>query len=369
MSNPRVLLHVFPTFSVGGSQIRFAQLANHFGSRYRHRIVAMDGATAAMARLAPGLDVELMNVPVRKGGTLKNVGTFRRVLTGLRPDLLVTSNWGAIEWAMANFDHRTAHLHMEDGFGPEESQQQLPRRVWTRRFVLARSKVMLPSRNLFDLARNCWKLPTRNLAYVPNGVDCARFLVPPDRELATRYGIRDDLPVIGAVGGLRREKNLSRLLEAFALVRRERPAQLVLVGEGPMMGELRSASEAMGLAGHVVFTGASDAPERLLSLFSVYALSSDTEQMPLSILEAMAASLSIASTDVGDIRHMVAEENRSLVVERDARKLADAMTMLLVDPGKAASIGRANRVRAMQVYDQSHMFAAYRSLFDGIPAA
>src|SRR5689334_18375982 len=107
MSAPRTLLHVFSTFNVGGPQIRFAQLANHFGSLYRHRIIAMDGATAAMGRLAVGLDAELIEVPVHKGETMKNLRAFRRVLSDLRPDLLVTSNWGTIEWAMANFSLRT----------------------------------------------------------------------------------------------------------------------------------------------------------------------------------------------------------------------------------------------------------------------
>jgi glycosyltransferase involved in cell wall biosynthesis len=365
MSKPRTLLHVFSTFNVGGPQIRFAQLANHFGPLYRHRIVAMDGATAAMARLGSGLDAELIEVPVHKGGTVKNLGAFRRVLSRVRPDLLVTSNWGTIEWAMANLDHRTPHLHMEDGFGPEEAQRQLPRRVWTRRLVLPGSTVLLPSRTLLRIATEVWKLPRRNLIYVPNGIDCARFAHAPDQTLASRFGIRNYVPVIGSIGGLRAEKNLLRLLSAFAIVLRSRPAQLVIVGNGPLAEELKSAAEARGLSDNVVFTGASSVPERLLALFWVYALSSDTEQMPLSVLEAMAGGRAIASTDVGDVRAMVSEENRPFVVEPNAERLAGAILELIEDPARAASIGNANRERAFAKYDQSRMFAAYRRLFDG----
>lgn len=365
MSECRTLLHVFSTFEVGGPQIRFAQLANHFGARYRHRIVAMDGGTAAMARLLPQIDAQFIPVQGRKGETFSNVRSFRRVLMELRPDLLVTSNWGSIEWAMANFDHAIPHLHMEDGFGSEEAERQLPRRVWTRRLVLRRSTIMLPSRELLALAREVWKLPARSLLYIPNGIDCARFLAPGDWELAEQHGIRRDVPIIGSVGGLRPEKNLFRLLEAFRLVVAGRPAQLVIVGEGALMDELKRAAEARGLSPHVVFTGASPFPERLLPLFSVFALSSDTEQMPLSVLEAMAASRAIASTNVGDVHDMVAEENRPFVVASDPKPLADAILALLADPARANTIGRANRERAMKFYDQNLMFAAYRRLFDG----
>lgn len=365
MSERRTLLHVFSTFNVGGPQMRFVQLANHFGERYRHRIVTMDGATAAMTRLLPQLDAKIIAVPTRKGETLNNIRAFRRTLMELRPDLLVTSNWGSIEWAMANCDHAVQHLHMEDGFGQEEAEHQLRRRVWTRRLVLPRSTVMLPSRNLFKIAREIWKLPSRALVYIPNGVDCARFLAAGDWDFANQHGIRRDLPVVGSIGGVRPEKNLFRLLEAFALVLGARPAQLVIVGEGELLAELRRAAEERGLSAHVVFTGASPTPERLLPLFSLFALSSDTEQMPLSVLEAMAASRAIASTNVGDVHDMVAEENRPFVVARDAKALSDAILALLADRPKTAALGRANRERAVALYDQSQMFATYGRLFDG----
>ena len=345
--------------------MRFVQLANHFGRRYRHRIVSLNGSEEAMGRLLPDVDAELIRAGTQKGATLNNLRAIRRTLSQLRPDLLVTSNWGSIEWAMANLTIGVPHLHMEDGFGPEEAMRQLPRRVWMRRVALSRSTVMLPSLKLLGLARDVWKLPPHRLRYVPNGVDCARFAQNPDWEFAARHGIARDVPIVGAVGGLRVEKNPNRLLDAFSLVVAKRPAQLVIVGDGPLMGELKQSAEARGLSGQIVFTGASSTPERFLPLFSVFALSSDTEQMPLSILEAMAASRAVAATDVGDIASMLAEENRPFVVPRDARALGASILALLEDPKKADAIGRANRARALGVYDQGKMFAAHQMLLDG----
>ena len=346
--------------------MRFAHLANHFGGDYRHLIVAMNGATGAVGRLAPNLDARVIDVPIRRGETLANLRTFRRVLGEIRPDLLVTSNWGSIEWALANLDGRVRHLHMEDGFGPEEARRQLPRRVWTRRLALARSTVLLPSETLYRIARHVWRLPERRLAYVPNGIDCARFRGAADPAFAAAMGIRADVPVIGTVAALRPEKNLHRLIDAFAELAQHRPAQLVLVGDGAERPALEARAASLGLRDQVLFTGACATPEKLLPAFTVFALSSDTEQMPLSVLEAMAAGRPIAATDVGDVRRMLAEDNRAYVVEPDTGRLAISMRSLLDAPGRAA-IGAANAARAREAYDQNVMFGAYRTLYDGKP--
>ena len=74
------LLHVFPSFAVGGSQMRFAALANHFGGRFRHAIVAMDGRTDCLANLRAGLDIDLPKITLRRRDTIGNVRRFRSLL-------------------------------------------------------------------------------------------------------------------------------------------------------------------------------------------------------------------------------------------------------------------------------------------------
>ena len=161
---------------MGGAQVRFAALAKRFGGAWRHAIVAMDGNTACRERLRPDLDVTFPVVALRKGDTVGNLRRCRRALLDLRPDVLVTYNWGAIEWAMANLLVRQRHIHVEDGFGPEERVRQLPRRAWTRRLVLRRATVVVPSRTLERIAREVWRLP--RVQYIPNGIDLTRFLPP-----------------------------------------------------------------------------------------------------------------------------------------------------------------------------------------------
>lgn len=362
MSTP-VVLSVFATFAMGGPQVRFAALANRFGARWRHVVIAMDGRYDAMERIASDVPLLREPSPIGKGEGAAGVLRLRRALRRIAPDVLVTSNWGSIEWALANLlPPRIRHIHMEDGFGPDEARGQQPRRVLARRLILRRSEIVLPSRTLLAAARDLWRLPQRRLHYIPNGLDLHRFeagladaaLLPPG------HG-----PVIGTVAKLRAEKNIGRLLEAVAMLRTEGlPARVLVVGDGPEQAGLEAQARALGLGDVTLFAGHRPDPAPCYRAMDVFALSSDTEQMPFSVLEAMASRLPVASTDVGDVQTMVAVENSDLVAGSDAATLAASLRILLTDPARRRALGEANRAKAERDYDQEAMFQAYARLIE-----
>jgi glycosyltransferase involved in cell wall biosynthesis len=277
------------------------------------------------------------------------------VLRALRPDLVVTSNWGAIEWAAGALLAGVPHIHTEDGFGPEERARQMKRRVMVRRLVLRASRVVLPSRNLLRIAAETWRLPHQNLLYIPNGIDLGRFAAAAPARLPPGAG-----PVIGTVAALRPEKNIARLLHAFAALRASRPARLVIVGDGPERGTLEQLARSLHIDNDTFFAGHSTRAEAWLAAFDIFALSSDTEQMPLSLLEAMASGLACVCTDVGDVRSMLPAANRDYVVAPDQAAFADALHRLL--GADRAGIGAANRAKAAAEFDQATMFSRYADL-------
>jgi glycosyltransferase involved in cell wall biosynthesis len=85
--------------------------------------------------------------------------------------------------------------------------------------------------------------------------------------------------------------------------------------------------------------------------------------MPLSVIEAMAAGLPVATTDVGDVRAMLAVENAPFVGGLDDSELARSLTVLLGDPALRARIGAANQTKARAEFDQAAMFRAYGALW------
>jgi glycosyltransferase involved in cell wall biosynthesis len=358
------VLHVFPSFGIGGVPLRMVRIINHFGKRFRHTLIALDGNYEAAAGIAGGLDVSLWPGPGSTRGLFGTIVGSTRVLRRLRPDLLLTYNWGAIEWAMASRLWRVSrHVHLEAGFGRGESDSQIPRRVWFRRWALGRCElIVVPSRRLEALARGVWGFPPTRVAYLPNGVDTARF-TRPVRDGLPGFARRREELVIGTVAPLRPEKNISRLIRVFASLQGSRPLRLVVAGDGAERGALERLAVELGIADRVIFAG-QVAPEAVLGTFDIFALSSDTEQMPNALLEAMAAARPIAAVDVGDVKDIVCEGNREFIVPRDdARAFALAISRLLEGPAKRAELGRSNWERVVAEFAQERMFAAYSIVF------
>ena len=109
-----------------------------------------------------------------------------------------------------------------------------------------------------------------------------------------------------------------------------------------------------------MFAGQTTQPETWYAAFDVFALSSDTEQMPLSLLEAMAAGLPAACTDVGDVREMLSEANARFVSPLDDVQFAHALSGIL--DADFLALGAANRRKAASYYNDTQMFTAHGRL-------
>jgi glycosyltransferase involved in cell wall biosynthesis len=369
---PLKLLHAFSTFAVGGAQTRFAAIANALGQEFAHVVVSGDGNHDAAALVERHVPLRLRPIVWRKGSglSLSNLWAFRSALRGERPDLLLTYNWGAIEWALADRIRPICpHLHVVDGFGPEEALAQLRRRVWLRRFALSGNvAVAVPSHTLRKLAIERWRLDPAKVHLIPNGVDAAALAGHATQSSGLRRHAGERL--FGTLAGLRPEKNLGRLLRIAALLPDAIAWRLVIVGEGAQRAQLEALAGNLGLAERVTFTGFVDRPGSLLGELEVYVLTSDTEQMPIAVLEAMAVGLPVLATDVGDLRLMLPPASRdACLFARDqegafAARLAD----LLRAPDERRKLGALNRERAAE-FGLEAMVARYERLLRELIAA
>ena len=111
------------------------------------------------------MPIAYLDAAVKKGSPVQTLVAILKTLRALRPDLLLTYNWGSIEWAAVNRLWPIApHIHLESGFGPEEANAQLPRRVIARRLALARArKIIVPSENLVRIATEIWRMDRRRV--------------------------------------------------------------------------------------------------------------------------------------------------------------------------------------------------------------
>jgi glycosyltransferase involved in cell wall biosynthesis len=171
--------------------------------------------------------------------------------------------------------------------------------------------------------------------------------------------------IIGTMAGLRGVKNLPRLVRAVAPLTN---ARLVIVGEGPEREAILTEASRCGMAERLILPGFLPNPESYAGLFDIFALSSDSEQFPISLVEAMAAGLPAVSTDVGDVRHIVAGENQPYVTPLDDEPAFFAsLATLAGDAAARAWIGKANRTLAARDYDAATMIARYAQLYGIAP--
>lgn len=364
------LVHVFSTFVPAGPQVRTVRLFEAYGGSARHTVIAMDGRTDARALLAPGLSVDFAPPPP-KAGSLTTLLRLRKELARLAPERVFTYNFGAIDAVLAARSLGTPVVHHEDGFLPDEARGFKRRRIWLRRLALrGEVDVVVISENLQRIARELWRVPEKRLHFVPNGIEVERFRVADgNAALRERLGIPRAALVVGAVGHLRPEKNVPRLLAALAHVAPRLDVHALVLGDGPERARIEELARSPALAGRVHLVGYHSDPREHYRAMDVFGIVSDTEQMPIALLEAMASGLPVLGTDVGDVRAVLPAAQGDFVAKLDDStdaKLAAALARLCESADLRRDLGRHNRARVAERYSLDTMVARYRALA-GLP--
>jgi len=346
---PLRVLFVVPRLGLGGAERHAATLITHLDrERFAPSLVCI-GIPGAL-----GEELAAAGVPVRalhrsRGRLPLALLDLVRHLHRVRPDVVVLRGrnaeaLGRLAAVLAGVPRAVVWVH---------NNHDLGRRTRLRRLA---DRVLEPATSAYyGVAESQLRYITGGLGYpaekvriIHNGVDVGRFRVAErDPALAAELGIGPDEPVAGTVAVLRPEKDLATFLRAARLVLdREPRARFLVVGRGPLAGELRALADELGLAGRVVFTGARSDVPALLSLLDVFVLSSYTEAFPMAVLEAMAAGRPAVCTAVGGVAEAVDDGVTGyLVPPRDPAALAGRIADLLADPGRARSMGAAARAR------------------------
>jgi len=260
-------------------------------------------------------------------------------------------------------------VHHEDGFRPDEVAGFKRRREWARRMLLPGTRgVIVPSFTLERIARERWKLPSERLHRIANGIrvqDFARADGNPARR--AELGIPPDAFVAGFVGHLRPEKGPVRAVQTLAHAVRLAPEaelHLLLLGDGPERGAVEAAIRSAGLAGRVHLAGHRADPRGDYRAMDAFLISSDTEQMPVALLEAMASALPVVSSDVGDVRAILPPAQAPYVVRTEPGELAAALERLRSSPrATRVELGEGNRRRAEEQFTFEGMARAYREVY------
>jgi glycosyltransferase involved in cell wall biosynthesis len=208
----------------------------------------------------------------------------------------------------------------------------------------------------------------QRVSIILNGIDHRSFLRRPEQrdEARCAFALDREHAVLAAVGRLEREKRYDVLLEAFALVVRERPrATLLLAGDGSLRAELEAQATRLGIAARCRFIGHRPETLSVYCAADLFVQSSDNEGAPNAVLEAMALETPVVATDVGGTSELVADGVHGLLVpRRDPATLARAVDVTLADPQATGHRVAAARQRVVHELSFDARMAALESVYE-----
>ena len=218
-------------------------------------------------------------------------------------------------------------------------------------------------------------VPPERTIVVHEGIDVDRIERAPARDLHREFDLPPGCPIAGNVAALVPHKGQRHLVDAAALLVREVPgARVLIVGAGDLESALADQIRRLRLDGRVILTGfRADVPSVLQGL-DLFVMSSVTEGLGTSVLDAMAAGLPVVGTRAGGIPESVVDGQTGLLVPPgDAPALARAIADLLRNAAKRRAFGAAGRQRARAAFSAERMVdetaAVYAAVAGARPAA
>jgi glycosyltransferase involved in cell wall biosynthesis len=214
------------------------------------------------------------------------------------------------------------------------------------------------------------RFPADKVHVIPNGIDTHRFQFSAAARAAQRaaWGWNEATPVCGVVAALRPEKNLKLFLQSAGLVLRELPdTGFVIVGSGPEEAGIRETANELGITDRVRFLGMrKDTPEILAGL-DLFALTSDNEASPVSILEALSVERPVVATNVGSISETVVEDQTGFLVPTgQPEPMAAAWLKVLANRELGGQLGKNGRQRVVAHHSLQSMTNGYMDLIEAI---
>jgi glycosyltransferase involved in cell wall biosynthesis len=356
---PVRVVHLVSTLNMGGLEKVVYDLVRCSDRQQFSMHVLCLGEVGDLGPKFEEIGVTVEGLGVLDCGILRCAMAVARRLRVLQPDVLHTHNpaphlIGAIAACISG---RPAVVHTKHG----RNYPKIKKKVFGNRLASWLSeRIVAVSLDAADVARRVENVPDRKIEMIWNGIDLDRF------PRTTRPARGPERRAIHVARIEFHAKDQPTLLRAVRLVADAEPSFILdIVGDGPNRNELEALCDELHLRRHVRFLGQRDDVHALMSQAEFFVLSSVTEGLSITLLEAMATGLPIVATQVGGNAEVVVDEETGLLVPPSSPEaLAAAMLALLRDPKRAQTMGVAARRRVEGSFDLRRVVERYEALYE-----
>jgi sugar transferase (PEP-CTERM/EpsH1 system associated) len=365
------VLHVIDSLGIGGMERVIIDVVNGLDPAVFAQTVCCISRKGEAAHLLPK---GAACIDLGKGANGDHLMPLKiaRVIREKQPQIIHTQSWSGIDTAIAMMFERSPRLvHSEHGRNlPYIHFEPLIRKVARRCLYHRADAVFAISSEVRDFYCRETGFPVDRMRVIPNGIDPRRIDESAGsnrRDVRGELGICDDDFVIGTVARLDQTKDTMTLTRAFTQLyrsRQEPKLKLLVVGDGEKKVEIQNYVNEQRLSNRVIFTGLRHDVPRLLGAMDLFALSSLSEGIPITVLEAMCASLPVVATNVGALPELVEEGVTGFLVEpKDIPALAERFSRLYQRRELARDFGLTGRRKVEREFRLEQMLKRYADLY------
>lgn len=363
ISVPLHVVHVALSLDYGGLERVVLHLLKQAESLGQKTSILCLEWRGALAECAEALGAKVYCIEKQPGLRFDTIKAVRKVLEQLKPDVVHTHQIGALFYTgpAARQAKVPVVVHTEHGKTIKGMKHALLG-WWAARYA---QRFYCVSADI-QQALSGFMVPDSKMEVLANGIDTAQLAEAVDTiPLRRTWNIPPDAVVLGTIGRLAYVKRQDLMLQVFARVRKKVPgAVLVLVGDGEERNKLEALAAQLGVIDQVRFTGFQAEPGKFLHIMSAFLLTSESEGMPLSLLEAWAVGVPVATFRVGGLPELIRQGETGYLADfGEVDQMADQVVYLLQHPEKTEFITTRCRDQVQQRFDVATMARAYDSRY------
>jgi len=360
------VLHVTFNMGIGGTEQVIRQIIeNSDRKKFTHEILCIDGAIGPLGLGLKEKGIHVESTQRKSGTDFKLIFFIRSLIKNNNINVLHCHQYTPYFYGVLAATGLAAKvIFTEHGrFFPDRHHSK--RRFINPLLVMVTDHITAISKSTADAVAKYEYVRRDKIKVVYNGISEIKSKKLDRLVSLEDLGLDKNYRYIGTISRLEPIKNQSMMINAFHKAKQVFPdLKLVLIGDGAKMQDLKKLTASLGLEQDVIFTGFLDNPQRYITLFEIFLLSSFSEGTSMTLLEAMSLSIPCVVTNVGGNPEIVLHDKTGLVVSSDhVDDFSNSIVQLLSNKEKREEFGKSGKNRFLKNFLATQMIEKYQSLY------